>query len=863
MIGQTISHYKILEKIGEGGMGVVYKAEDTKLERTVVLKFLPAPVTKSEEDKIRFKHEAKAAAKLHHPNICTIHEIDEADGQFFIVMAYIEGETLQDKIKTSPLRISEALNYIIQVAEGLSIAHRSGIVHRDIKSSNIMITPEGRAIIMDFGLAHSADMTRITTDGMRMGTIAYMSPEQARGEIVDYRSDIWSLGVVLYESLTGILPFKGDNYLSVMYKILSDEPKPIDAFLQGPPAELDKILKGALAKNLENRFETIDEMLSALLILKAQLTSGVTKTYSDTLILKKNDVSRKKKIMFAAAIGLILLLSAIWMFVIKKMDEPAKAPNYDRSIVVLPFVDMSPEKDQEYFCDGISDEIINALSKLKNVRVIARTSAFSFKGKTVDVREIGRRLDVKTLLEGSVRKSGDQLRITAQLINVVDGSHLWSETYDRKQTDIFAIQEDIARNIVDKLKIQIRDSTGKPLVNIGTDNLEAYHYYLKGMHLTFYSPAGLSNADALSQITGYFRKAIELDPDFAEPYAQLAIRLVGDFPFKMPEPEALTEAKEAAVKAVELNDTLPAAYEALGRTEVIGGKWDDSEKYCRKAIELDPSYALGYISLARDLEIVYRFKEAGVYLEKALKLDPLNRVAINSVFWSRIARYDWAGAEDLIKDTERIGFKSDEQFVYCNYPYLLLLTGRTKDAEEKVKEGLKLYPRSIRIIGFYASLFIHAGRYDTALKEYKFALKMDPNNEILLNEIGQVYLLKGLNEEALKIFQKTGNEYWEKVTLGRIGEKDILLSYATELEESFNVVNEMKKMVLKPHVDAYDISCLYAELGDKEKMFQWLDKAYDIGATGLGSSLSIDYRFDPYRNEPRFKALLRKMNLKP
>jgi tetratricopeptide (TPR) repeat protein len=266
--------------------------------------------------------------------------------------------------------------------------------------------------------------------------------------------------------------------------------------------------------------------------------------------------------------------------------------------------------------------------------------------------------------------------------------------------------------------------------------------------------------------------------------------------------------------------------------------------------------------LAHDLEIVYRFKEAGVYLEKALELDPLNRVAINSVFWSRVGRYDWTGAEELIQEIERIGFKSDERFVYYNYPYLMLLTGRTKEARDKIQEGLKLYPRSIRIIRFYAFLFIHAGRYDAALKEYNFALTIDPNNESLLDDIGQVYLLKGLNEEALKIFQKTGNEYWEKVTLGRMGEKDILRSYATELEESFKVVIAMKKMVLKPHVDAYEISCLYAELGDKEKMFQWLDKAYDIGAPGLGSSLSIDFQLAPYRNEPRFKALLRKMNLK-
>jgi TolB-like protein/Tfp pilus assembly protein PilF len=645
-----------------------------------------------------------------------------------------------------------------------------------------------------------------------------------------------------------------------MYKILSDEPKPINTFLQNPPVGLDEILKKSLAKNLENRFATIDEMLSALLILKAQHTSGVTKTYSDTIILTKNDVSRKKKIMFAAAIGLILLLLLSWVFVINKTAKPVKAPNYDRSIVVLPFVDMSPEKDQEYFCDGISEEIINALSKLKNVRVIARTSAFSFKGKTVDVQEIGRRLKVKTILEGSVRKAGKHLRITAQLINVSDGSHLWSETYNRTESDIFVIQEDIAKNIVDKLKIQIKDSSQNALVNIGTDNLEAYHFYLKGINLSFYSRDSMK--DSMNQIIRYFRRAIELDPNYAEAHAQLASRLVGAFLMKVVGPEALTEAKEEAVRALNLNSTLPAAYEALGRTGVIGGKWADSEKYCRKAIELDPSYAPGYLTLARGLEFVFRYKEAAKYWEKALELDPLNRVAINSVFWSRVANYDWDGAEELIQEIERIGFKSDELFVYYDYPYLMLLTGRIKEAEAKIKAGLKLYPRSIRLISFYALLNIHAGRYDAALKEYKSALKIDPDNEILLNDIGQVYLLKGLNEEALKIFQKTGDEYWEKITLGRMEGKNILRSFAAECEKKFSAIITGEKVALDTNINAYNIACLYAELGDKKKMFQWLDKAYNIGDPSLGSVLSIDFQLEPYRNEPRFKALLKKMNLR-
>jgi TolB-like protein/TolA-binding protein len=583
------------------------------------------------------------------------------------------------------------------------------------------------------------------------------------------------------------------------------------------------------------------------------------------MIPKKNVVSKSTKILFVSVIGLILLITLLWMFVIKAPRKPVTEHEYDKSIAVLPFVDMSPQKDQEYFCDGISEEIINALSKLKNVRVIARTSAFSFKGKTIDVREIGRRLDVKTLLEGSVRKSGSQLRITAQLINVVDGSHLWSETYDRKQTDIFAIQEDIARNIVDKLKIQIRDSIGKPLVNIGTDNLEAYHYYLKGMNLRYYSRFRIQ--DYIPQIINNFKQAIKLDPGYAQAHAQLAIMLTEAFyNWGVVGTEALAEAKEAAVRAVELDDTLPAASEALGRTGAMGGKWEDSEKYYRKAIELDPSYSLGYLSYAKGLMYVYRYKEAYDYYEKARELDPLNQELIELVIWSRVARYDWAGAEELIKDLERIGFKSDERFVYFDYAWIMLLTGRIKEAEEKIKEGLLLNPRSLDVMRIYAELLSYKGKYDDALKQNILALERYPNSNYVLWNIGYVYLRKGQYEEALKTFQQAHRELFEKITLGRMGKRDILSSYAIEAENAFNLTISGEKVNLNtdlPHMSPYHISCLYAALGDKEKMFYWLDKAYNICDYDFARNLSLDFLFAPYKNEPRFKALLKKMNLEP
>jgi serine/threonine protein kinase len=440
MIGNTISHYKILERLGAGGMGVVYKAEDTKLGRTVALKFLPSDLTRDSEAKKRFIQEARAASALDHPNICTVHEIDEtAEGQLFIAMTCYEGESLKAKIERGPLKLDEALDIAVQIAQGLAKAHEQKIIHRDIKPANILITKDGLVKIVDFGLAKLAGRTKLTRTGATPGTASYMSPEQLRGGEADHRSDIWALGVVLYEMTTGETPFKGDYEQAVSYSIVNEPSKPIRNLRPEVPAEMERLIEKTLAKDPNERYQKTTELLGALQALKRRFESR------------------------AADAG--------------HSDEKSIP-----SIAVLPFTNMSPDPENQYFGDGLAEELINALAQIKGVRVAARTSAFRFREEEVDIREIGEKLNVGTVLEGSVRKAGSRLRITAQLINIEDGYHIWSERFDREMRDIFDIQDEITRAIVDQLRVELVGPKDRPLVSSCTENLEAYSAFLKGRY---------------------------------------------------------------------------------------------------------------------------------------------------------------------------------------------------------------------------------------------------------------------------------------------------------------------------------------------------------------------------------------------
>ena len=576
MIGKTISHYEIIEKLGEGGMGIVYKARDPKLDRCVAIKFLSASHAATEQDKTRFIHEARAASALEHPHICTIHEINETpDGQLFLVMPCYEGTPLSEKIEQGLLPVNEAIDIAIQIADGLQAAHEKRIVHRDIKSSNIFITSKGQVKVMDFGLARSAGMTKVTKTGMTVGTIPYMSPEQVRGEEFDHRTDIWSFGVVFYEMLTGEQPFKGSYEHAIVYSILNEEPRSILELRKELAPEAVHAAKKMLQKQPENRYQTMEEVLTELRSLRSN---------------------------------------------IKKTKTNIEAKGTVPSIAVLPFADMSPGKDQEYFAEGIAEELLNALAHIHDLRVVARTSAFAIKGMNLDIREIGRRLNVKSVLEGSVRKAGNRLRVTAQLINVEDGFHLWSDRYDRDMADIFAIQDEITAAIVDSLKVTLKVGEKTALRKRSTENLEAYNLYLQGVHFwNKRTPEGVK----ISMMR--FREAIEKDPGFALAYAGLAnsYNIIGILGPLSPR-EAYHQARDLALKALELDEDLAEAHTALG-TALGSHYWDwaGAERAFKQAIELNPGSSNTRHFYGLFLIFVGRFDEAIQELRKAQELDPV------------------------------------------------------------------------------------------------------------------------------------------------------------------------------------------------------------------------------------------------
>jgi len=669
MIGKTISHYRILEKLGEGGMGVVYKAEDTKLRRPVALKFLPPELTRDAEAKERFINEAQAASALDHPNICNIHEIDEtSEGQLFICMACYEGETLKERIARGPLGVDEAVRIAAQIGEGLARAHAAGIVHRDMKPANIVITSEGVAKILDFGLAKLSGRTQHTKAGTTLGTVSYMSPEQARGATVDHRTDIWSLGVILYEMLAGAPPFRGEYDQAVIYSILNGEPRSVTSIRPEVPGSIGGIIEKCLEKDPENRYGSVEELTRDIRQIEA--ASRPTSPRS-------------------------------------AMQKSKELP----SIAVLPFRDMSPARDQEYFCEGIAEELINGLAQIAGLRVAARTSAFQFKDKDLDVRRVGKELGVESVLEGSVRKAGTRLRITAQLINVADGYHLWSEKYDRELEDIFAVQDEISLAIVEKLRGKLLKEERSRLVKRYTGNEDAYNLYLKGRYYwNRRHEGGIQKAIELLQ------DAVEKDPLCAPAHVGIAdcYNVSAILGFMDPR-VAYAKSKEAVAKALEIDDGLAEAHASLGWIKTFyDWDWAGAETEFLKAFELNPAYANAHYFYSLHLSVVGRHDEALAETTRALELDPIdlvfNSIQAVTLYWGR--RYDEA-TEQAQKTLDM-----DPNFYLANL-YLGLTfaaKGGWQKAVETFSRALAASPGSPLAMGFIGLAFASSGRDKDALE---------------------------------------------------------------------------------------------------------------------------------------------------
>jgi len=628
MIGQTISHYKVLEKLGEGGMGIVYKAEDTKLTRIVALKFLPPHLTIDPEAKERFIIEAKAAAALSHPNIVTVHEINEHDNRVYMAMEYIEGEDLKKKLKSGPLEIDEALRIARKVAKGLQEAHGKGIVHRDIKSANIIITEKGQVKIMDFGLAKLKDQTKLTKEGTILGTTAYMSPEQAQGAEVDSRTDTWSLGVVLYEMITGQLPFRGEYEQAVIYSIMNEDPELPSVLRTGVSPELEQIINKALSKEPSQRYQHLDEMDVDLKKLRNVYKPEV-KAYRKDIY---PDTPRQRRLFLILTLFILVVIIAAGYFIFKVKNETVTSmtaetvnPGWKHSIAVLPFKDFSPGKDQEYFCDGMTEAILGKLTGIKQLKVTSFTSVEQYKHLTVNIRKIGKELEVAAILEGSILKEKDRIRVNAQLINTVDDSHLWQHMYDRRLESVFVIQDEISKAIVNALEIELLNGEIE-LKKHHTQDTEAYNLYMLG---AFFRKKSGEN---LFKGIEYFKKALEKDPHYALAYAGLAdiykvIARYKSLTFQESD-KVVTEwylkAKEFALKALELDNKLAEAHGSLGAIK-LDYEWDlkGAKQEFQRAIELNPGYSQAHFNYAFYFQAVADWDMALAEIKRVQELDPL------------------------------------------------------------------------------------------------------------------------------------------------------------------------------------------------------------------------------------------------
>ena len=705
MIGKKIHHYKILEKLGSGGMGTVFKALDTKLNRYLAIKFLQPHLSQNEEAKKRFIHEAQAASALDHPNICNIYEVGETEeGQLFIAMADYGPETLKDKIKNSPLSIEEASNIAIQIAQGLQKAHSKGIVHRDIKPANISITEDGQIKIVDFGLAKLAGRSMLTKEGSTMGTVAYMSPEQTKGSDVDHRTDLWALGVILYEMLAGECPFKGDYPQAVIYSIMNEEPVPLRKFNTSVPMELEAVVFQALTKEPAGRYQTSKELQEDL--------EAVTK-------------------------GL-------------KPLKTGQAQNI--RMAVLPFTNLTGDIEQEYLSDGFTQEMISQLSNLhpEELSVIARSSVMRYKKGDTPIDQIGRELKVDYVLEGSTRREAEQLRISVDLIQVRDQTQIWGDTYEREFSGILLLQSEVAKNVAKALSIKLLPSEKDQLAKVRPVDPEAHEAYLRGMfHCMKVTPGDLDTAEK------HFDLALEKDPLFAPAYVGRAfVWIVRNQMGSVPPEEAGPKAKAAALRALELDANSADAHHVLASVRTyIDWDWDGAGESWRRSLELNPNVALAQGLYAHFLAITGHVEEARVHSEKAAVLDPFNPLVQcwhAQVLYTQ-HRYDEAIA--VAHEAQRI----DPDHPIVGFTIWIIMHEK-KGMEEEAFETIKAFMVAIyqdpRLEAALEEGYAHGGYAEAMKRGAESLIARLPEAFSLPNDIGNFYIAAGEKDKAIEWLEK-------------------------------------------------------------------------------------------------------------
>ena len=740
MIGKIISHYKILEKLGGGGMGVVYKAQDTKLDRTVALKFLPAHLLADKEAEQRFNSEAKAASSFDHPNICTIYDIGKTDDdQSFIVMAYYKGETLKKKIERGPFKIEEAIDIVSQVAEGLKRAHKKGIVHRDIKPANIFITNDGIAKILDFGLVKVSTQTQLTVIGTTMGTVGYMSPEQTKGEEVDHRTDIWSLGIILYEMVTGKSPFKGEYDQAIMYSILNENPQPITGLRTGVPMELERIVNKALIKNQEERYQNIADILVDLKNIKKEYETSTSPSKTVTV------TSRPKRIIqIISGVSILVFLAVILYFLFK----PETVERID-SIAVLPLENLSGDPEQEYFVDGMTEAIITELSKIGALRVISRTSIMQYKDVKKSLSSIANELNVNSILEGSVIQSEGQVRITVQLIGLSPERHLWANNYDRDLTGFLSLSAEVATEIAREIKISLTPEEKGRLTVIRKVNPEANRLYLRAL----YQMNKSTIKEATLKSIKYLNQALEIDPNFALAYVGLADAYLryNNTGYSSYE-DILPKVKSAINKALEIDSTLGEAYGILSDIRFRENlDWIEREGTLQKVIELNPNSVDSHIDYSSFLSSLGRHQEALAELKIAQQLDPLSEDL--DIFAAR--RYFSARLYDEAIESFLFALELEPDDI--NYKWWLaqayLHNGMYEKAIEEFLSRKVKSPETNWALGYTYAV---AGYPEKATEILNYLLEKEKQTYVPAKYIARIYIALGDKDKAFEWFDKTG-----------------------------------------------------------------------------------------------------------